>query len=99
MAEAAPPGVAVTPLRPPLALYDRYRFDPAGLAGPERERLRVEAEAGLAATRSNASFAARDNRLIAASRRLAPERSRQGSNHTSRTGLRTRVYFDADPAL
>jgi hypothetical protein len=37
--------------------------------------------------------------LIAASRRLAPERSRAGSNHTIRTGRRTRVYFDADPAL
>jgi hypothetical protein len=37
--------------------------------------------------------------LIAASRRLAPERSRQRSNQTTRTGRRTRVYFDADPAL
>jgi protein-glutamine gamma-glutamyltransferase len=49
MAEAPPPGVAVTPLRPLLALHYRYRFDPAGLAGVERERLRVEAEAWLAA--------------------------------------------------
>jgi transglutaminase-like putative cysteine protease len=48
MAEAPPPGVAVTPLRPLLALHYRYRFDPAGLAGAERERLRVEAEAWLA---------------------------------------------------
>jgi hypothetical protein len=47
LAEAPPPGVALTPLRPLLALHDRYRFDPAGLAGAERERLRAEAEAWL----------------------------------------------------
>jgi len=49
MTEASPPGVAVTPLHPLLELHYRYRFDPAGLVGAERERLRVEAEAWLAA--------------------------------------------------
>ena len=49
MADAPPPGVAVTPLRPLLALHYRYRFDPAGLGGAEREQLRAEAEAWLAA--------------------------------------------------
>jgi hypothetical protein len=37
--------------------------------------------------------------LTAASRRLAAERSRHGSVHTSRTGRRARVYFEAAPAL
>jgi hypothetical protein len=37
--------------------------------------------------------------LTAASRRLAAARSRQGSTHTTRTGRRERVYFDAAPAL
>ena len=49
MADAPPPGVAVTPLRPLLALHYRYRFDPPGLGGAEREQLRAEAEAWLAA--------------------------------------------------
>jgi hypothetical protein len=49
MTEAPPPGVAVTALRPLLSLHYRYRFDPAGLAGAEREQLRAEAEAWLAA--------------------------------------------------
>jgi hypothetical protein len=49
MAEAPPPGVVLTPLRPLLALHYRYRFDPDGLGGAERERLRVETEAWLAA--------------------------------------------------
>jgi hypothetical protein len=39
----------VTPLRPLLALHYRYRFDPAGLGGAEREQFRVEAQAWLAA--------------------------------------------------
>jgi hypothetical protein len=49
-------------------------------------------------SRVSASFAGRDSALIAASRRLAWERSRHGSSHASRTGRRARVYFDADPA-
>jgi transglutaminase-like putative cysteine protease len=49
LADARSSGVSVTPLRPLLALHYRYRFDPAGLAGAERERLRVEAEAWLVA--------------------------------------------------
>jgi hypothetical protein len=49
MADAPPPGVAVTPLRPLLALHYGYRFDPAGLGGAEREQLGAEAEAWLAA--------------------------------------------------
>jgi transglutaminase-like putative cysteine protease len=49
MADAPPSGVSVTPLRPLLALHYRYRFDPAGLGGAERERLRAEAEAWLVA--------------------------------------------------
>ena len=49
MAEAPPPGVVLTPLRPLLALHYRYRFDPDGLGGAERERLRVETEAWLVA--------------------------------------------------
>jgi hypothetical protein len=36
---------------------------------------------------------------MAASRRLACERSRCASTHAIRTGRRGRVYFDADPAL
>jgi hypothetical protein len=36
---------------------------------------------------------------MAASRRLAAERSRHGSAHSSRTGRRARVYFEAAPAL
>ena len=36
---------------------------------------------------------------MAASRRLADERSRNGWAHTSRTGRRARVYFEAAPAL
>ena len=47
--DAPPPGIAVTPLRPLLALHYRYRFDPAGLQRAERQRLRAEAEAWLAA--------------------------------------------------
>ena len=49
MAETPPPGVVLTPLRPLLALHYRYRFDPAGLGGAEREQFRVEAQAWLAA--------------------------------------------------
>jgi hypothetical protein len=49
MDETPPPGVALVPLRPLLALHYRYRFDPAGLARAERERLRADAEAWLAA--------------------------------------------------
>jgi hypothetical protein len=37
--------------------------------------------------------------LIAASRRLAAARSRHACTHTTRTGKRVRVYFDAEPAL
>jgi hypothetical protein len=37
--------------------------------------------------------------LIVASRRLAAARSAHGSAHTSRTGRRARVYFEAAPAL
>jgi hypothetical protein len=48
---------------------------------------------------ASASFSARGSALTAASRRLADERSRQPSAHTSRTGLRARVYFEAAPAL
>jgi hypothetical protein len=46
---AAPPTLATSALRPLLALHYRYRFDPAGLAAPERQRLRAEVEAWLAA--------------------------------------------------
>ena len=49
VAGAAPPAVATGPLRALLALHYRYRFDPAGLAAGERQRLRGEAEAWLAA--------------------------------------------------
>ena len=49
-------------------------------------------------SRVSASFASRGSALTAASRRLASERSRQGSSHANRTGRRARVYFDADPA-
>ena len=48
---------------------------------------------------ASASFSARGSALTAASRRLAVARSRQDSTHTSRTGRRARVYFDAEPAL
>ena len=48
---------------------------------------------------ARASFEARGSALIAASRRLAAERSAHGSVHTSRTGRRARVYFEAAPAL
>jgi hypothetical protein len=41
--------VATAPLRPLLALHYRHRFDPAGLATGERQRLRADAEAWLAA--------------------------------------------------
>jgi protein-glutamine gamma-glutamyltransferase len=46
---AAPSTLATSALRPLLALHYRYRFDPAGLAAPERQRLRAEVEAWLAA--------------------------------------------------
>jgi hypothetical protein len=46
---AAPAEMATGPLRGLLALHYRHRFDPAGLAGSERQRLRAEAEAWLAA--------------------------------------------------
>jgi protein-glutamine gamma-glutamyltransferase len=49
VAATAPPAVATGPLRALLALHYRYRFDPAGLAGAERQRLRAEAEAWLIA--------------------------------------------------
>jgi hypothetical protein len=49
VAGAAPPALATAPLRGLLALHYRYRFDPAGLAAAERQRLRAEAEAWLAA--------------------------------------------------
>jgi len=48
---------------------------------------------------ASACFSARGSALIAASRRLAAARSAYGSAHTSRTGLRARVYFEAAPAL
>jgi transglutaminase-like putative cysteine protease len=48
VAETAP-AVAPGPLRALLALHYRYRFDPDGLATGERQRLRAEAEAWLAA--------------------------------------------------
>jgi protein-glutamine gamma-glutamyltransferase len=46
---AAPPTVTTSALRPLLALHYRYRFDPAGLAVSERQRLRADVEAWLAA--------------------------------------------------
>jgi len=49
VAAAAPPAVATEPLRPLLDLHYRYRFDPAGLATAERQRLRAESQAWLAA--------------------------------------------------
>jgi hypothetical protein len=49
VAAAAPPELAPASLRALLALHYRYRFDPAGLATPERQRLRADAEAWLAA--------------------------------------------------
>jgi len=49
VAAAAPPAVAMGPLRPLLDLHYRYRFDPAGLATAERECLRAESQAWLAA--------------------------------------------------
>jgi hypothetical protein len=49
VAATAPPVVATGPLRALLALHYRYRFDPVGLAGAERQRLRAEAEAWLIA--------------------------------------------------
>jgi hypothetical protein len=45
----AAPGVGTGPLRALLALHYRYRFDPAGLNPAERRRLRLDAEAWLAA--------------------------------------------------
>ena len=50
-------------------------------------------------SRVSASFSVRVSALIAASRRLAPARSRWGSTHAIFTGRRGRVYFDAEPAL
>ncbi len=49
VAAAAPPAVTTSPLRALLALHYRHRFDPAGLAAAERQRLRAEVEAWLAA--------------------------------------------------
>jgi hypothetical protein len=49
MADAPPPGVAVTRCGPLPALHYRYRFDPAAVGGAEREQLSAEAEAWLAA--------------------------------------------------
>jgi hypothetical protein len=49
VAAAAPLAVATEPLRPLLDLHYRYRFDPAGLATAERQRLRAESQAWLAA--------------------------------------------------
>jgi len=49
VAAAAPPAVAPGPLRSLLDLHYRYRFDPAGLATAERQRLRAESEAWLVA--------------------------------------------------
>jgi protein-glutamine gamma-glutamyltransferase len=49
VAAAAPPAVAMGPLRPLLDLHYRYRFDPDGLATAERQRLRADSEAWLAA--------------------------------------------------
>ena len=49
VAAAAPPNVATGPLRPLLDLHYRYRFDPAGLVTAEREWLRAESLAWLAA--------------------------------------------------
>jgi hypothetical protein len=46
--EAAPPGVATSPLPPLLALHYRHRFDPDGLPDAERARLRAEAARWLA---------------------------------------------------
>jgi protein-glutamine gamma-glutamyltransferase len=45
----APATLATGPLRPLLDLHYRYRFDPAGLGAVERQRLRADAEAWLAA--------------------------------------------------
>jgi protein-glutamine gamma-glutamyltransferase len=45
----APPTLATAPLRLLLDLHYRYRFDPAGLGAVERQRLRADAEAWLAA--------------------------------------------------
>ena len=72
----------------------------SGRSGRRRARAAARGGRSLAGrARVSASFAALDNRLIAASRRLAPERSRAGSNDAIRTGRRTRVYFDADPGV
>jgi protein-glutamine gamma-glutamyltransferase len=49
VAGTAPAALATGPLRGLLALHYRYRFDPDGLATGERQRLRAEAEAWLAA--------------------------------------------------
>jgi protein-glutamine gamma-glutamyltransferase len=49
VAAAASPAVATERLRPLLDLHYRYRFDPAGLATAERQRLRAESQAWLAA--------------------------------------------------
>ena len=59
LAAAAPPAVATEPLRPLLDLHYRYRFDPAGLATAERQRLRAESEAWLAAHHPTAPASAR----------------------------------------
>ena len=45
----APAGVTTGPLPPLLALHYRHRFDPSGLPAAERDRLRADVEAWLAA--------------------------------------------------
>ena len=52
---ARPPGVSVAGLDGLLALHYRYRFDPAGIGGVEREELRSGARAWLAAHEAVAS--------------------------------------------
>ena len=73
----------------------RRRLSDLGFARAPAETLARRLE-GVAAS---ASFSARGSALTAASRRLAAERSRHRSAHTSRTGRRARVYFEAAPAL
>ena len=91
--DAAPAGVATAglpsllPLRPRRAVGRRAPAAARGVRAMAR-RPRV-----------SASFAARGSALTAASRRLASERSRQGSAQARLTGRRARVYFDAEPAL
>jgi len=41
--------VTTGPLPPLLALHYRHRFDPSGLPAAERDRLRADVEAWLAA--------------------------------------------------